>query len=354
MRFESYKPSMEVVRLIGELDEMKGAWRSLSNISPERLARLKKIATIESIGSSTRIEGASLSDEQVEQLLSGLQTRSFRSRDEEEVAGYAEVMNLIFSSWPDIPFTESHIKQLHGTLLKYSQKDDRHRGNYKTVPNHVEAFDPHGKSVGIVFKTVSPFEAPFRMTELVDWTNEALRQKDLHSLLIVAVFHVVFLAIHPFQDGNGRLARALTTLLLLKTSYAYVPYSSLESVIEANKEKYYLSLRRTQTTLDNETPDWESWTLFFLQAMQKQKAKLETKLERESLMQGELPALSIRILELIRQNGSMKSSDIEKITNESRSTIRLRLNELVEKGHLRRHGQSRATWYTLPRSKSGV
>ncbi len=349
MRFDNYRPGMEVVRLVGELDEFKGGWRSISNISPERLAKLKKIATIESIGSSTRIEGASLTDQQVEELLSGLRTRSFRSRDEEEVAGYAEAMDVVFENWERIPFTENHIKQLHGTLLKYSEKDERHRGNYKTVPNNVEAFDAYGKSIGIVFKTASPFDTPFLITDLVDWTSEGLREREIHPLLVIAAFHVVFLAIHPFQDGNGRLSRVLTTLLLLKTGYSYVPYSSLESVVEANKEKYYLCLRKSQGTLESEEPDWEPWILFFLQAMQKQKAQLVAKLERERILQGELPALSIRILELIRESGSLKSSDIERLTDESRSTIRSRLNELVETGRLRRHGKSRATWYTLPR-----
>jgi Fic family protein len=338
---------MEVVKLIGQLDEFKGAWRFLSNISPERLAQMKKVATIESIGSSTRIEGASLSDQQVEALLTGLKTESFRSRDEEEVAGYAEAMDAVFKNWQDIPLKENHIKQLHGTLLKHTQKDDRHRGRYKTVSNHVEAFDQNGQSMGIVFKTASPFDTPFRMTELVDWTGEALIQQNLHPLFIVAAFKVVFLAIHPFQDGNGRLSRILTTLLLLKTGYSYVPYSSLESVIEDNKEKYYLALRRTQGSLENDVPDWESWILFFLQAMQTQKVKLEGRLDRERILQKELPALSIQILELIGERGSIQSSEIEKLTKESRSTIRLRLNELVTEGHLTRHGQSRATWYTL-------
>lgn len=351
MLLKTYSPSMEVVRLIGELDEFKGAWRSLSNISPERLARMKKIATIESIGSSTRIEGASLSDQQIAALLSELNTQSFRSRDEEEVAGYAEAMDVIFENWRNIPLTENHIKQLHGTLLKYSRKDDRHRGKYKTVTNHVEAFNQYGQSLGIVFKTASPFDTPFRMTELVDWTQEASNQQKLHPLFIVATFKVVFLAIHPFQDGNGRLSRILTTLILLKTGYAYVPYSSLESVIEDNKEKYYLALRRTQGSLETDEPDWESWILFFLQAMQKQKSKLEARLERERIFEGQLPALSIRIMELVREKGSIQSSGIEQITKESRSTIRLRLNELVATGHLNRYGQSRATWYTIANPK---
>lgn len=347
MKIDKFRPSLEIVQLIGEIDEFKGAWRSLSNISPERLAKLKKIATIESIGSSTRIEGASLSDDQVEALLLELQTSSFRSRDEEEVAGYADAMEFIYENWQNMPFGENQIKQLHRILLKHSQKDDRHRGNYKTVPNHVEAFDSYGKSIGIVFKTASPFDTPFKMTELAAWTDERLRHKDLHPLIVAAIFAVQFLAIHPFQDGNGRLSRIVTTLLLLRMGYTYVPYSSLESVIEANKEQYYLALRRTQGTLENAEPDWEQWIVFFLQTMQKQKTRLERKIEREQILQGELPSLSIRILEIVRENGSAQSSDIERLTNESKSTIRLRLNDLVKSGQLLRHGKSRATWYTL-------
>lgn len=344
---ESYRPPLQIVRLIGELDEFKGSWRSLSRISPERLAALKKIATIESIGSSTRIEGASLTDLEVEALLSGLKSHSFRSRDEEEVAGYAEIMNTIFENWQEIPLTENHIKQLHGVLLKFSQKDESHKGKYKTVPNHVEAFDEYGKSLGIVFQTASPFDTPFKMTELVSSTEANLKHPEIHPLLTIGEFCVRFLAIHPFKDGNGRMSRALTTLLLLKTGYVYVPFSSLESVIEANKEGYYLALRRTQTTLDSESVDRDSWFLFFLKCLQKQKSALNEKIKRERILQGQLPALSIQILELARQHGSLKSSDIERLTQESRSTIRQRLNELVSTGQLSRNGKGPATWYTL-------
>ena len=347
MNFENLRPTLKILRLIGELDEFKGSWRSLSTISPERLAVLKKVATIESIGSSTRIEGASLSDEQVEALLTGIQTKSFRSRDEEEVAGYAKVMDEIFANWKEIPLSENYIKQLHSHLLEFSQKDQRHKGNYKTTSNRVEAFDAYGKSLGVVFETASPFDTPYRMTELVSWVNQVIEQNELHPLLIVAIFHVVFLAIHPFKDGNGRLSRVLTTLLLLKAGYAYVSYSSLESVIEANKESYYLGLRKTQITLESTDPDWEPWVLFFLQAMQKQKAQLQQKMSRERILQGAMPPLAIRILELVREHGSLQSAQIHQLTQESRSTIRSRLNELVARGELSRNGQGPATWYTL-------
>ena len=168
-------------------------------------------------------------------------------------------MQTIFESWDAIPLTENHIKQLHGILLRHSTKDARHRGEYKTLPNHVEAFDEHGTSLGIVFATASPFDTPRRMTDLIAETRDVLTEARLHPLLIVAMFTVTFLAIHPFQDSNGRLSRVLTTLLLLRAGYAYVPYTALESVIEANKDAYYLTLRRTQGTLDRDEPDWEPW-----------------------------------------------------------------------------------------------
>jgi Fic family protein len=347
MRIQTLEITPEILQLIAELDEFKGAWRALRNIAPERLGALQKVATIESIGSSTRIEGVKLSNREVEALLSNLEIGSFRSRDEEEVAGYAEVMERVFESWETIPLTENYIKQLHALLLRHSSKDERHRGEYKTLPNHVEAFGPNGQSLGVVFQTASPFDTPHQMEELILWTREVLEDKSLHPLLVTTIFTVVFLAIHPFQDGNGRLSRILTTLLLLKSGYAYVPYSSLESVIEENKDGYYLALRRTQGTLESDKPDWHPWLLFFLRAMQKQKARLEAKIEREQILTAALPELSVQILELVKERGRIKTSDIEKLTGESRSTIKARLNDLVETGHLARHGQGRSTWYSL-------
>lgn len=336
----------EILSLVAQLDEFKGAWRALSLQAPERLAALRRVATIESIGSSTRIEGARLSDREVEALLSRLDAQSFRSRDEEEVAGYAEAMERVFISYADTPLTENYIKQLHGILLRHSGKDERHRGQYKTLPNHVEAFDADGKSLGIVFETATPFDTPRRMQELVDWTQAALADAAFHPLLVIAVFTVVFLAIHPFQDGNGRLSRILTTLLLLRAGYGYVPYSSLESVIEANKEGYYLALRRTQRTLAEARPDWEPWLLFLLRALQRQKARLAEKIAGERVMSEALPALAQTILDLARDHGRIGIGDVIRATGQHRSTIKLRLGELVRNGRLARHGKGRATWYT--------
>ena len=229
---ETVNITPEFLGLIAEIDEFKGAWKALGTLAPERLSALRRVATIESIGSSTRIEGSKLSDSEVEKLLSNLSVHSFASRDEQEVAGYAETMEQIFQSWEYIPLTENHVCQLHRDLLRHSDKDERHRGNYKTTPNNVVVFDAEGNQLGVVFETATPFDTPQLMAELLDWTNAALETKRLHPLLVIGIFTVTFLAIHPFQDGNGRLSRILTTLLLLRCGYAYTPYSSLESVIE--------------------------------------------------------------------------------------------------------------------------
>jgi Fic family protein len=325
----------EILQMVGELDEFKGAWQLLGKLTPDRLYALRKVATIESIGSSTRIEGSKLSDREVEGLLSRIETYSFKSRDEQEVAGYAFVCEEIFEKFEAIPLTENTIKQLHAWLLKYSEKDERHRGDYKKLPNHVEAFDADGKSLGIIFETATPFETPLRMQELISWAREAFEVKTLHPLLIAGIFVVVFLGIHPFQDGNGRLSRILTTLLLLKSGYAYVPYSSFESVIEANKEDYYLSLRRTQQTLKKGHPDWTPWLL------------LEKKVAREKILTFQMPELSATIINLIQQHGRLSVRDLESITSANRSTLKKHLQELVESKYLLRHGKGRATWYTV-------
>lgn len=337
----------QLLSLIAEIDEFKGAWRALGKLAPEQLQSLKRVATIESIGSSTRIEGSKLSDQEVEVLLNNLQIKKFDSRDEQEVAGYAEVMNTIFQHYTDIPLTENYIKQFHRDLLQYGEKDGWHRGEYKKNSNHVEGFAPDGKSLGIVFETATPFDTPFRMEELVEWTREAIEKKTLHPLLIISVFIVEFLAIHPFQDGNGRLSRILTTYLLLSTGYAYVPYSSLEAVIENSKDGYYLGLRQTQGTLRTDAPNWQPWILFFLKALKQQKQRLEVKLEREKLLLDQLPELSLKILELVKSRGRITISDVVVLTEANRNTIKKHLEALADDKHLLKHGIGKGTWYSL-------
>lgn len=337
----------EILALIAGIDEFKGAWRALGAIAPDRLQALRKVATIESIGSSTRIEGAKLSDREVERLLANLEIKPLATRDEQEVAGYADVMDLVFRSYADIALTENHIRQLHRDLLRYSTKDHWHRGNYKTTPNHIAAFDADGNQIGVVFETASPFATPGRMAALVAWVRAALEETRLHPLLVVAIFVVVFLEIHPFQDGNGRLSRILTTLMLLQAGYGYVAYSSLESVVEQSKEGYYLALRQTQATIHSERPDWQPWLLFFLRALDRQKNRLAAKIEHEKFVVAQLPELSVRILDFAREHGRVSTGDMVRLTGVSRNTLKQRFRLLVERGYLTRHGGGRTTWYAL-------
>jgi Fic family protein len=346
-RTDSIEITPEILGLVAQLDEFKGAWRATDVLVPERLSALRRVATIESIGSSTRIEGSKLSDREVERLLSNLHIESFTTRDEQEVAGYAELMELVFESWPDIPFTENHIKQLHQILLRHSDKDAWHRGQYKTNTNSVVAFDEDGKEIGVVFQTATPFDTPRLMMELIDWVRVERESGRLHSLLVIALFVVVFLEIHPFQDGNGRLSRTLTTLLLLQAGYSHVPYSSLESVIEHSKQSYYVALRQSQETIRSERPNWQPWLLFFLRALAEQVRRLQAKLERETAMLSPLPELSMRIVEVAREHGRVTMAEIIRLTGASRNTLKLHFRTLVERGHLARHGQGRGVWYEL-------
>jgi Fic family protein len=263
------------------------------------------------------------------------------------VAGYADAMDMLFDGYGAITITENHIKQLHGLLLKYSSKDQEHRGEYKKVANDVQAFDASGKSLGVVFETATPFETPGWMRELVEWSNRSVEEETQHPLILIAVFVVVFLAIHPFKDGNGRLSRVLTTLLLLRAGYTYVPYSSMESIVERNKDSYYLALRRTQQTIRKAKQDWEPWLVFFLKTMAKQKDNLAEKVKEEQALRSVLPALSRQILELVKGRGEITVKGIEDSTGANRNTIKAHLKKLSEQHYLVQVGKGRGARYML-------
>ena len=340
-----FRYSHAEVDLLSKLDQFKGAWTAFGNLAPERLIHLQKVATIESIGSSTRIEGNSLSNAEIKELLGNIGKQSFASRDEQEVAGYANTLSLIYSSWEDMPLSENLIKQLHASLLRLSDKDVRHMGSYKTVENSVAAMKD-GKVVGVVFKTATPFETPFLMQQLVVWYNEETERRVYHPLLLISVFITAFLAIHPFQDGNGRLSRVLTTLLLLRSGFDYVPYSSLESVIEKSKASYYLALRKTQLSLEKESPDWRPFFDYFLNSLWTQMKVLESKVFQEHLLAG-VPELSLSILKLLSSGDSMGISDLEKALKTPRSTIRFHLRRLIDEGRIFSSGKARAVRYQI-------
>jgi Fic family protein len=342
----------EMLRLISEIDAYRAHWRAIQGLSPEKLQGLRRMATIESVGSSTRIEGSKLSDAQVAELLGRLEMQSFLSRDEEEVAGYAYVMELVYAHHGDMPLKEGILTQLHRDLLRHSVKDERHRGAYKTLPNHVAAFDADGNELGIVFATTSPLDTPQEMEELLGWQRRVEAEGLLHPLLRIGVFVVNFLAIHPFPDGNGRLSRILTTLLLLREGYSYVPYSSLETLIEQNKEAYYLALRRTQTTMRTDAPDWESWLHFFLRCMHRQTVRLEQRLTEGTARKAPLSPLAARLAELFHTQPTLTLSQAAIQLAASPNTLKAKFRELLAANLIEAHGKGRGAFYVVSEMKT--
>ncbi|MCX5726750.1 MAG: Fic family protein [Candidatus Saganbacteria bacterium] len=234
----------DILNKIAQIDELKGQWIAGAKLNPQVLGRLKHSVLITSTGASTRIEGARLSDTDVEKLMSGVSLQKFSNRDKQEVKGYFELLRNVFDAWEHIRFSENTIKHFHKELLKYVGKDEKHRGEYKKKENKVMMIDSSGRPIGVLFDTTPVYLTPKEMLELVEWTQNAIKEKKYHPLLIAGNFIVEFLNIHPFEDGNGRLSRVLTNLLLLKEGYLYMPYVSHEKLVEDNKPEYYMALRK--------------------------------------------------------------------------------------------------------------
>lgn len=330
--------------LINQIDHLQGQWIGGAKLNPQALGRLKRSVLVTSTGASTRIEGAELSDEDVEKFVRGLSLQKFTDRDKQEVQGYFELLENIFTSWKHIPFTEGVIKQLHRELLKYADKDERHRGEYKKMENSVEAFDEAGKSVGVIFETVPAYLTPKRMEELTEWTSDALKRRESHPLVMIGSFLVEFLAIHPFQDGNGRLSRILTNLLLLKAGYEYAPYVSHEKLVEDNKSDYYIALRKSQATLRTERENITSWLEFFLNISLEQ-AKLAIELLSHENIEKILSPKQLAVWQHFEAVEEATAGDVAKATGVARPTVSQAIDVLLRLKKIERIGQGRTTRY---------
>lgn len=345
MQYTDFNISHEIVGLITDIDEFKGAWRALKQIDPERLNSLKQQAIFESAAASIRLEGFSYQDEALRALLN--EPLSLKSREDEEAAGIMAAMKYVFEYSDRIPLTETHLKQLHALMSQHISKATWRHGKYKELPNNVEGLNTFGKNVSAVLEVASPNETPRKMQELISCTLEALQNHLMHPLFIIPIFIAYFLAIRPFQNGNGKLSRIMMNWLLLRSGYSYVPYMSLEHILELEKEFYYLSLHRTQMTLKHISPEWEHWILFFLKSLVKQKDLLKERLAKEHENRVKLPTLSMQILDLAKTKGRLTISQIEGTVKAKRSNIKSRLKELVINQYLVRSGKGRSCWYTL-------
>lgn len=330
---------------LANIDAFKTSWENIALGKPEKfLKELRDLSTVQSIGSSTRIEGSTLTDQEVTELIANLDINKLKSQDQEEVAGYYETIDLIAHNYENIFLSESYIKQLHNQLLKYSSKDTRHKGQYKSLSNKVIAQYP-GEVSRVVFNTTEPYLVAPEMEKLIDWTNDRLGNPYIHPLLIVGAFVYEFLSIHPFQDGNGRLSRLLTNLLMLKLGYSFIHYVSFEKVIEDRKKEYYQNLMECQKHRYSDKEDITKWIIFFLDSVENLIMRLQAQLNQQE------PNLNInprqkQILDHVKASQGLKIGDICKaFSNISRSTIANDLKLLVSQSLIKSSGQRKGTFY---------
>src|SRR3990167_7075406 len=333
-----------IVSKIAKIDELKGQWITGARLSPQVLGRLKRSVLITSTGASTRIEGSRLSDEDIEKLMRGISIQKFTNRDKQEARGYYELLENVFNSWKNLKFNENLIKHFHQELLRYVEKDEKHRGEYKKGENKVHMLDETGKSIDIFFDTSPAYLTPAQMRDLVEWTQKALTENKYHPLLLIGNFLVEFLKIHPFTDGNGRLSRVLTNLLLLQAGYLYIPYVSHEKLIEDNKPDYYIALRRSQKSMGTKNESIVDWLDFFLGIVLKQSEMAVALLSKENI-EKILSEKQLTVWQYIAKEKEASTGDITKNTKIARPTVKQTLGVLLKLKKIERIGLGRSARY---------
>jgi Fic family protein len=331
----------KLINLLSQVDRFDASWGTIEKREGRSLKQLKIISTVLSVGASTRIEGSNMSDEEVENLLKNIDISKLEDRDSQEVVGYFETLDLISESFQNIEITEGTLKNLHNVLMRYSQKDEWHKGDYKKLSNVVEAIYPDGQKHTIFQTTEAGFPTQEAMQQLIEWyKTDSLT----HPLVKCAVFAYEFLSIHPFQDGNGRLSRLLASLLMLKNGYNWIQYISFEHEIESRKTEYYRVLRNCQSQRPNENVS--EWIIFFFDSIKNIQEKLMRKLE----ISGTKAQLSPReksIIIYIENNPGCQSKDISEKLSIPNPTVKKMLSELYKSNLIEKHGAGAGTNYTM-------
>lgn len=330
-----------LINVISEIDRFDSNWIAIERKEGKSLKELKSIATVRSVGASNRIEGNTMSDEEVDVLIKKIDITNLSDRDSQEVAGYFEVLDLISESYKNIRVTDSYIKSLHNILMKYSAKDDWHKGNFKVHSNAVEASFPDGTKQVIFKTTEAGFATEDAIRQLLNWYNS---ETEVHALIKVASFVYEFLSIHPFQDGNGRLSRLITTLLLLQNGYKWIQYVSFEHEIENRKNEYYQVLRSCQVQRPNE--DVTVWVQFFLNCVANIQIQLMTKLEKGGV-ETQLSPKEKLIFTIIQNRPNIQSGEISEKLAIPAPTVKRILSELLNKELIEKHGSGRNVSYTI-------
>ena len=337
-------PEPHIVALLAEIDGIRGEFKSGLRMTPQAITNLKKSTLITSAGASTRIEGSRLNDEEVKKIMQGLAISKFADRDSQEVQGYLETLQNVFDSYQALPLRESIIQSLHNELLKYSSKDERQRGQYKKIENAVGVMGPDGRVAKIIFETTPAYLTPIEMQALVEWTAEAFEKNRFHPLLIIANFVIEFLKIHPFEDGNGRLSRVLTNLLLLRHGYQFIQYVSHEQLVEKRKDEYYIALRKSQETFKTDQDTISPWLNFFLVVIKEQATAALVYLEEEKV-EDTLSPKQYEVWHYISGVLEASPSDIMKATGVLMPTVRQALARLIALKKIKAIGRGRGTRY---------
>lgn len=346
-----FQTNQKILNLISQIDLYKGKWNSIEKQENIYLKELRKIATIESIGSSTRIEGATLTDKEIEELLSNIKITKLKTRDEQEVVGYYDTLEIIYENYNNIRLSENYVKQLHQNLLRYSDKDTRHRGEYKSLSNKVVANYPGGVQK-VIFNTTEVHLVNSEMSDLISWTNNQFKNKEIHPLIITANLVYEFLSIHPFQDGNGRLSRLLTTLILLQEEYLFIQYVSFENLIEKTKKEYYQALMEGQKNRGKKSENISKWILFFLNKLSVLTQRLDTKYDVFKSKGGYLNERQKEIKEYLTENQPLKISDLAKRFNKINiNTIKKDLQYMKKEQVIKSIGKGKGTVYVIENKK---
>ena len=331
----------KLINLISEIDRFDANWTAVERKEGHSLKELKNIATVKSVGASNRIEGNKMSDEDVDVLLQKIDITNLTDRDSQEVVGYFEVLDLISDSYEKINLSENNIKSLHNSLLKYSAKDRWHKGNFKAHSNAVEASFPDGTRQIIFQTTEAGFATEDAIRLLIDWYHLEL---EVHPLIKIASYVYDFLSVHPFQDGNGRMSRLISTLLLLKNGYKWIEYVSFEHEIENRKNEYYEVLRSRQAQRPGE--DITIWILFFLSCLSNIQKQLMMKLDKNGL-EKQLSPKEKSIFTIIQNRPNIQSGKISEKLAIPLPTVKRILSGLINKGIIKKQGNGRNVSYTI-------
>lgn len=344
MRFFDYKKlasrvwNKEVVSYIGLIHEYKGRQQLYLKQKPEELQKLVELAKIQSTEASNEIEGIRTTTSRLKELMAEKTTP--KNRNEEEILGYRYALNLVHEYYDEIPINSNYILQLHKEMYQFLPVS--FGGNFKDTPNEIDAYYPDGHKE-VIFKPLEPFETPDAVRMLCDEYNKAIHEYQIDPLLVIPVFIHDFLCIHPFNDGNGRMSRLLTTLLLYQNGYAVGKYISLEKKIQITKNEYYDALSASSKGWIDETNDDTAFVKYLLGTIIAAYRDFESRVD----LVGEKQTSRDMVINAITQKvGKFTKSDIADYCPKiGTSTIENILKSLCEEGLIEKCGGGRSTYY---------